>query len=489
MSLKQAAFSAGRWTAASAALVTGLQLLQTVVLARLLLPAEFGLMAVAASLLAVLALLADFGLSQALIHFDDSAAEVRSSLYWLNVGLAMVLMCLMVAVAPLLGALYGSPEIVPVLRLASVVFPLTALGQQFRVLAEKALRFSVLARIEVLAGLAGCIAAIALAFANAGVYALVAGMLVRASVSSALAWRQLSNGLRPSWHLRIGEVRPFLRFGGYLVGDSLTNNIRRDADVFVGGLVLGPAAMGVYSVPRDLSLRLGTAINPIITRVGFPIMSRLKKDRDKLKDVYLQTLRMTASVNFPIYVALALFADEIVALLYGPQWNGAGLYLRILAAWGMLRSVGNTAGALLYAVGMAKRAFWWNLGLLLILPPLYWLAVSGWGLKGLAVGLVVTQVLTTLPGWRFLVRPACGASLLEYLQQMFVPLWLSLGAGMCGWLATLCLDHGTLRLAVGGTTGAISYLALSWLFNKRWANAMLELVRAGPLAPATQNNS
>lgn len=488
MSLKQAAFSAGRWTAASAVIMTGLQLVQTAVLARLLVPAEFGLMAVAASLLAVLALVADLGLSRALIHFDNVSEETLSSLYWINVGLSLLLMLLLALGAPLLGNLYGSRALVPVLQLGSAVFPLTALGQQFRVLAERSLQFSTLARIEVLAGLAGCCLAIAFAFAGAGVFALVVGVLVRAVASSILAWWWLSTGLRPSWHLHITETRPFLRFGGYLVGDGLANNVLRDADVFVGGAVLGPAAMGLYSVPRDLSLRLATVVNPIITRIGFPIMSRLKGDRGKLKNIYLQTLRMTASVNFPIYAVLALYADEIVALLYGPRWQGAGLYLRILAAWGLLRSVGNPIGSLLYAVGKTRRAFWWNFGLLLALPPLYWVGVSSLGLRGLAVAMVIAQVAITLPGWRFLVRPACGAGLLEYLQQLIVPLWLSLAAGTFAWIATRGLDHGTLRLLVGGSVGGVSYLALSWVFNRRWADAMIGMLRFWALSPATKES-
>jgi O-antigen/teichoic acid export membrane protein len=488
VSLKQKAFSAGRWTAASAFLVAGLQLLQTVVLARLLLPAEFGLMAVAASLLAVVALIADLGLSRALIHFDDAPADTLSSLYWLNVGLSLLLMLLLLLLAPVFGNLYGSKALVPVLQYGSLVFPLTAWGQQFRVLAERSLRFSELARIEILAGLAACCFAIVFAFAGGGVYALVAGILVRAAASSALAWTMLSAGSKPSRHLRFAETRPFLRFGGYLVGDSLANNVRRDADVFVGGLVLGPAAMGLYSVPRDLSLRIATVVNPVITRVGFPIMSRLQGDRGKLKEVYLQTLRMTTSVNFPVYVALALFADEIVALLYGPQWQGAGLYLRILAAWGLLRSVGNTAGGLLYAVGRARRAFWWNFGLLLALPPLYWLAVGRWGLEGLAWGVVMLQLAITLPGWRFLVRPACGAGFLEYLQQLIVPLWLSLAAGAVAWAVTHNLGHGTLRLLVGGSVGGVFYLLLSWMFNRRWADAMIGMLRFWALSPATKES-
>lgn len=476
MNLRGAAFSAGRWTATSTFISTGLLLLQTVVLARLLLPAEFGLMAVAAAMLAVLALIADLGLSRALIHFDDISDSALSSLYWLNLGLAVVLMLLLTVTAPGLGAIYQSESLVPLLQSASLVFPLTALGQQFRVLAEKSLRFTELAYIEIAASAVGFIAAIAVALADGGVYALVVGILARAATNSLLAWWKLSPGHRPSHHFRFRETRPYLRFGAYLVGDSFANTLTRQADVFLGGLVLGPAAMGMYAVPRELSLRVATVINPVITRVGFPIMSLVKHDREKLKSIYMQTLRMTASVNFPIYVAIGLFSNEIVGLLYGPQWQEAGLYLRVLAAWGLIRSTGNPVGSLLYAVGEAKRAFWWNIGLLLLLPPLYWVSVYGYGLIGLAAVLTVTHFLIVFPAWKILVQPCCGAKFDEYLQQLVVPLWIALVAGALAWFAAHNLPHGTLRLALGCAVGGLSYLALSWAFNKSWTSAMLELI-------------
>lgn len=476
MNLRAAAFSAGRWTAFAAILVVTLQLLQTVILARLLLPAEFGLMAVAAAVLAVLSLVADFGLSRALIHFDELSQDTLASLYWLNMGLAVFLMLLLIGSAPFIGMMYNSRSLNSVLQLASLVFPLTALGQQSRVLAEKSMLFSNVARIEVTASAVALCAAVAVALGGGGVYALVFGILVRAAVNSLLAWLCLPFRRIPPFRLHYREARPYLRFGAYLTGDSFAGTAVLQADVFIGGLVLGPASMGVYSVPRDLSLRVASVINPSITRIGFPVMARMKLERDRLRSVYLQTLRMTASVNIPIYVALALFADEIVALLYGVQWRDAGIYLKILAAWGLIRSTGNPVGSLLYAVGRARLAFGWNVVLLLTLPVLYWVAADRFGLVGLAISAVLIQAILVLPIWRYLVRPCSGASLSEYLAQLAVPLCLAVLSGFVAWLASHGLHHGTLRLLVGGGTGTISYLWLSWMFNRRWSTAMLELL-------------
>jgi O-antigen/teichoic acid export membrane protein len=484
VSLRNSTFSASRWTAASTVLVAAIQILQTSVLARILLPGEFGLMAIAAAAVAVLSLVVDLGLSQALIHYDDVPPSHRSSIFWLNMLLAFVLMAALSLAAPAIARLYHSDALAPLLCWTSLVFPLAAAGQQLRALAAKALRFDVLARIEILAAVCACACAIVAALLHAGVYALAVAVLANAAIGSLLAWLLLPHEFRPGWHLRPSETRRYLHFGGYLVGESIANAFHRNADVFAGGLVVGANAMGVYSVPRDLSLRVATGINSIVTRVGFPVMAQVKHDRARLKSIYLQTLRMTASVNFPAYVAMGLFAKEIVALLYGPQWREAAMYLQVLAAWGLIRSTGNPVGSLIYATGRTRRAFWWNIAMLLLLPLLYWIGAYGYGLPGLAATAVILQAIIVIPVWYLLVRPCCGATLAEYLTQFGAPLLCALAAGAVAWLGAHNLPHGTLRLAVGGILGAIVYLALSWPLNRPWVDAMLELLHIKKLRGA-----
>lgn len=476
MSLRKSTFSASRWTATSTVLVAAIQILQTSVLARILLPGEFGLMAVATAAVAVFSLVVDLGLSQALIHFDDVPASHRSSIFWLNVLMALALMTALCLAAPIIAHLYHSAALAPLLCWSSLVFPLSAAGQQLRSLAAKDLRFDALARIEIAAALCACACAIAAALLHAGVYALAVAVLMSAAMGSLLAWLMLPRDFRPGWRFRPGETRAYLHFGGYLVGESIANAFHRNADVFAGGLVVGANAIGVYSVPRDLSLRVATGINSIVTRVGFPVMSQVKRDREKLKSIYLQTLRMTASVNFPVYVAMGVFAKEIVALLYGPQWHEAVIYLQILAAWGLIRSTGNPVGSLIYATGRTRLAFWWNIALLLMLPVLFWASALAFGLSGLAATALILQLLMLIPTWHFLVRPCCGATLAEYITRFLAPLLCALAAGVFAWVCVHRLPHGTLRLAVGGILGGVAYLVLSWFFNRQWIHAMVELL-------------
>lgn len=485
MNLKSKTFSAGRWTSASAVLRSVLQLLQISILARLLSPADFGVMAVAGSLLTLVNLFSDLGLSRAIIHFRTISVDDLASLFWLNLLAGLVLSIGFAASAPMLGDIFKLHGLTAVLLATSPVFVLSAFGQQFRALAEKDFRFSTLSIIEIVSAASGVVAAIGIALMGGGIYALVGAILVAASANSALAFWQLSKGYRPRWHLRPTEVRRFLQFGGYLIGENLLNTLISQSDIFVGGLFATPIALGFYSVPRDLSLRVGMVVNPIITRVGFPVMASLQTDSSALKSVYMQTLRMTASVNCPAYIALALFADEVVALLYGHQWKHAATYLRILALWGLINSIGNPVGSLLHAVGAVKRAFWWNAALLLVIPPLLWITTRDWGLPGLAAALVIIYLALMLPAWWILVYPYCGATVLEYLRQIVTPLILSTITGLSAWLITRDVPHGTLRLALGAIIGSVIYLGLSRAFNRLWFNAMWTLLHLPTHAKST----
>lgn len=476
MTLRTATFTAARWTTISAIFRAGMQLLQMAVLARLLVPADFGLMAMAGVAVAIASVFSDLGLSSALMHFPRPDRTTLSALFWLNIVFSALLALLFAVAGWPLAYAYGQPDLVPVLIWLSASFPLAAFGQQFRVLAEKDLRFGVLAQNEIAATVAGTAVAVIAALTGWGVFALVAGLLASTAINSLLAWWRLSAGQRPLASFRPLLARPFVVFGLHRVGDGFWNTVRMQADVFIAGLFATPAAVAAYAVPRDLTLRVAnTVINPVITRVGLPVMTRMQGDAAALRLVYLRTLGLTASFNFPLYALLALFSEQIVLLLLGDQWVAADFYLRLFALWGLIRSTGNPSGSLVYAVGMARRAHAWNLLLFFGTMPLLWLAARFGGLPALAWTMLGWQAAVYVLAWRFLVKPACGVNFSTYNASMAPPLAATALASAFAYGAASFLP-ASLQLPVGSLVLAGAYLLLSWCYNRQWIVTIAELL-------------
>jgi O-antigen/teichoic acid export membrane protein len=478
MSLRKAAFSAGRWTTASMMLRALLQITQTMILARLLLPEDFGLMATAGAIYAVVAIFTDMGMTNALIHFPKPSTRILSTLYWLNMGASLCLMLFFAGLAWPLAELYNRPMLIPVILTMSLALPLSAAGQQFRVMAEKDLRFTSLALIETTATLSGFGAALAIALAGGGVYSLVAALIAASTTGSLLAWLYLSKGLFPRFQYHASEAAPYVRFGAYRMGETLLNTLQTQADVLIGSMFAGTTAMGTYTVPRDLTLRVAnTVVNPVITRVGLPVMAKVQNDAEALKSIYLQTIRMTSAVNFPIYAAMAVWAEQIVALLLGEQWHSAAFYIRIFAVWGMIRSVGNPIGSLLYATGQVKRALLWNLALLPITLICLLLGAKTGSNQGIAWTMLGIQIAIFLPLWRCLIYPICGATLREYLLQLLPAFASTIGAIAIGLVVSIFFQQHWIKFFASITTTMIAYPVLSWKLNRQCALTIFELIR------------
>jgi O-antigen/teichoic acid export membrane protein len=481
MSVREAAFSAGRWTTASVLARALLQVVQTMILARLLAPADFGLMAIAGAAVAVAVMFSDFGLSSALMHFPQPGRRVLSTLYWLNVGLGFGLAIAFCVLSMLLATAYHHAQLLAVLSLLALNFPMGALGLQFRVIAEKQMRFQTLAKLECVATLVGFVVAILMAKMNAGVYALVGGSLAATASGTIFGWIFLSAGIRPALEFHLPSAKPFLAFGLHRVGDNLWNNLRMQADIFIASLLAPPGAIAFYATPREQCLRIAnTVVNPVITRIGLPLMTQLQGDQPRLRAIYSQALNFTASLNFPIYALLALFPAEVVDFLLGSQWDAAAGFLRIFALWALIRSTGNPSGILVYAVGMAKRAHVWNFVLLVVTVPLLYLAAHRAGLSGLAVAMLLLQVATFFFAWRYLIRPACGMGFREYCSQFGPCLAATLAASGAAAIADLFVPTAW-RLWVGAFVMGIVYLIVSRWLNRQWMVAVRQL-----LAPAAR---
>lgn len=475
MSLKHKTFSAVRWTTTSAVARAVLQIVQVAVLARLLTPKDYGLIAMVGVVLSFAGLFSDLGVNSAFMQRQEVTLEQRSSLFWFNVVLGAGLSFLVIAASPLLAWFFRDERLTPLLMLSASTFVIGSLGQQVRMAAEKELDFRAIVLSEITAATLGFISALLMAVSGWGVYSIVFGGIVLAIFGTAFAWMFLARGWRPMWRLRMVDVKPFWGFGGAMVANNIINQINMTIDLFLGGRLLGATQLGLYSVPRNLVLQLQFMVNPIITRVGFPLIAQVQNDVARVRSIYLKTLNMTASTNAPLYVGIAVFAPEIVSALLGHGWQSSAPLLRILAVWGFFRSISNPVGSLLFGMGRADLALKWNAALLLTVPSVMWVG-SQFGPVGLAWALLGFSIFMYIPSWYFLVQALCQAGIYEYSVAVLRPFMLALISMVPAYLVAAQLDGAIVRLIVAVMISASLYLAISYKANREWFAAMMELL-------------
>jgi O-antigen/teichoic acid export membrane protein len=481
MSLKHKAFAAIRWTAATAVLRALLQVVQVAALTRILVPADYGLLAVVSATLAFAQHFTDFGLNSALVQRQTVTDDQRCSLYWTNVLLSLALAGVIVAIAPVLAWWLGDPRLLPLVALSAVIIVVQSTATQLRMQAEKELHFRPVVLIELVSMMVAVSASIAMAYQGLGALSMVLGSLLAALFNSGLTWVKLRRGWIPRLRLKFADVKPFVRFGGQLVANNVVNQINAVADIFIGNRLLGATQMGLFAVPRNLMLQVQDAINPIVTRIGFPMIAQAQHETAQVAKIYLHTLRMTSSVNAPIYLFIFAFAPDILSILLGQAWHGASSVLRVLALWGVVRSTANPVGSLLTGMGRADLSLRWNVALLVVTPACLFVAAS-FGVTGLAAALLALQVVWFVPAWYFLVRPTCGAPMGSYANAALTPMCLAAAAAGFAMLGTSIVSGAWLRCCVGAAVFAGAYIALSVRWNREWLRAMLELANLPLLA-------
>lgn len=464
MTLKNQAFSAVRWTSIAAIVRGILQIIQLTIFTRLLTPEDFGVMSIVLVILSFIALFSDLGLTSAYIQNQKVTQSQRSNLFWLNIGTSLLLMLILIVLSPTIADFFDNERLAPLLMLSSITFLFTALGQQIKANAEKTLNFKPLAIIEISAAVAGFLTAIFFALAGLGVFSLVYGSICGTLTFSLLAWKFISKGWHPQLRFSFSEMKCYLVFGGSIMVNGIVNQLNMSIDLLIGGRLLSATQLGLFSVPRNLILQIQFMINPIITRVGFPLISQIQYDIPKVRSVYLQTLNMTASANAPIYLGFAFFAPEIVYIMFGNKWSDSIDILRVLSVWGLFRSFSNPAGSLLMGMGHANLALKWNICLLFLIFPALWFG-SLWGVTGMTWSMLGLAIILFIPGWYILINPLCEVTLAEYLRSIFKPITITLLSITPAYLITLSIYNPFLTLIVSLTIFTASYFYLSSKFN------------------------
>ncbi|WP_375504710.1 lipopolysaccharide biosynthesis protein [uncultured Jatrophihabitans sp.] len=373
------------WTAASKLAIQLVQFGTTVVLARLLTPTDYGLVAIVLVFTAFASLFTDLGLGAAIVHRSDPDHETLSTAFWLNALSGLALTGLFCGLAYPLALLFGHRSLTGLIMVGSIGFTISLYVVQLALL-EKSMNFRLIAKIEFSAVVIYTVATVTLALLHFGPYSLVLGNLVQVLFTTTMMSRAVS--WRPTKTFSRTAVRQLWAYSGHLVGFNIINYWGRNSDNLLIGKFLGAAPLGIYARSFNLMMLPVQQVTGVLGRVLFPAFARLAEDRERLREAYARTVVVMTTVAFPVSVGLACCATPFVSVLYGPRWVSVGPVLAILALSAPPQVISGAVGPLFQALGLTAAQF--RRGLVSTLVGVVAIVVGlHWGVRGVAVGLLV----------------------------------------------------------------------------------------------------
>lgn len=372
------------------------QLASVVLLARLLVPEDFGLIAMVAPIVSLAMLIGDLGINQALITAKTIRQSEASTLFWCNLAIAATLTALLILLSPLIAAFFGEPAVAPIAMALSASVLLSGLATQHMAILARGLRFGAIALVEISAATLGFAAALAIALVHPGPLALVAAQIVSALVILLGAW--LATGWIPSRPGTLSSIAGLLRFGAGVTGFNLANFVARNADNIIIGRLAGAGPLGAYDRAYKLLLLPLDQVTRPLGRVMLPILSRLAADPARYRAAYLRTARQILLVSLPGVVFLLMEADRVIPLLLGPGWSEAIPIFTWLAVAGLHQPLTATGGWLFMSQGRSGEYATWGFvnGGVLLCAFLFGVTVIG-GAVGVAQAYALTDTLLLAP--------------------------------------------------------------------------------------------
>ncbi len=306
-----------------------LQSIATVVLARLLTPADFGIVAMVTAVTGLGSAFADLGLSEATIQRKEVSHDQVSALFWINVAIGLGLMFVTAAIAPVLVWFYKQPQLKNITLVVSLTFLISGLRVQHDALLKRQMRFLSLAIRDIASVAVAVPVAIALAWRGAGYWALVALPLVLNFTQMVLSWAMVR--WTPGPPRRDANVRSMVVFGGNVAASYFIYNVNRSADNILVGWYCGAAPLGLYSKAYNLLMLPVRQLSAPVGSVAVPAFSRIQNDPERFARYYLRVINLIMWISAPIFGFLFVGAEPVIVLVLGHQWRAAAPVFQILA--------------------------------------------------------------------------------------------------------------------------------------------------------------
>lgn len=353
--LKEKTVSGMMWGGIGKVGTLTINFLTNLVLARLLMPEDFGAIAMLAIFLAVSNIFIQGGLGAALIQKKNPDHLDYSTVFYWNLVVAAIFYLLLFVSAPFIAEYYALPLVKPLLRVQSLVLLIQSFSIVQYTQLQKQMNFRALAIRNMAAALAGTLIAIPLALRGFGAWSLVASAILASIVNVLLLWKMSS--WRPAWEFSLASLKTLFSFGGLMLLSSLAETLYMNLQGLIIGKRFSAGDLGYFSQAKKLEEIPVTGLSSIVNDVTFPAFSSLQDDPDRLLAGVRKSTKALTFLNFPMMVLLMIVAQPLICLLYGSKWGPSAPYFQILCISGLIYTVNTLNTNVIKSLGKGKIYF------------------------------------------------------------------------------------------------------------------------------------
>jgi PST family polysaccharide transporter len=442
---------------------TLIQVAGAVVLARLLAPEDFGLVAMATTATVFISMFTDLGLSGATVQSREITQKLVSTLFAINIVAGAGLWLVAAAVAPFMAWFYGDPRVMPLILVLAAGIPLSAVGSQHNALLIRRMSWFRVQIVSTAALIAGFVFAIlSIVVFNFGYWALAVQQIGYGAVALVLNWTLCR--WRPSLPINFREARSAISFGGYLTAFNVINYFHRQADNALIGWRWGSVELGYYSRAYSLLTLPLVMINQAATSVALPALSRLQHDRTALYSAYMQMVTLVSMAGVGLCAILFATASPLILIILGPAWQEVIPLFRILSISSVLATSANTCSWVFTSQGETRKLMRWSLIATPIFLVSYFIGLP-WGGRGVALSYAIAMAFLAPGLFLYTLRETTISPSQMFKAQLPIYIAAILAGGSGFFVAEAAADLNVfIQLIVSGFAAAAVYGSLSCAF-------------------------
>jgi O-antigen/teichoic acid export membrane protein len=446
-----------------------------IVLARLLAPADFGLLAIGLLAINTMGIFRDLGFGATLIYKkDDSDHTAANTAFILLPLVASTLFLIAYFSASYIAIFFDNTAVEPIVQILALTFVISSFGTVPSMLLEKELEFKKKVLPETVPIIGYACVTIWLAINGYGVWSLVYGQIVSALLTAGLIW--LVSDWRPTFKFDRKIARDLFGYGKHIMGASIVLFLITNIDDAIVGRVLGIEALGFYTLAYTISNLPATQITHLVGRVMFPLYSKLQDNRNALGNAYLKTLKYVSMLSIPAAFGIFVIAPDFVSVLLGEKWMPAVPALQVLCLYGLFRSIAATTGSVFQAIGKPEILFKTGLLQLVLMMILMLPLITRFGIVGMSLAIVIPLfVITTIQ--LYVIHTLLKINKNDIFKMFCLPLLGSFVMAFFFKIANIILlehsnENQIINLIILVLTSSCVYIGTIYLLNK---NVLYEL--------------